>query len=444
MLALDALSTSVPGNVSIASFIMRKFTPNTTPKNAITMKRTLAPVNGFGETNALFTRSSSSTLRTNEIIGCRCSLTQPDIGYPEFHGDGFLGIVLGGCGYQKTEIGGLVPPQDDHWPVRRNRIDPDNMERRVVRAVDVDRHHAIEAALVQQANRIGFANRSIAEFHRDRIAVVQYVDVEQASRQQRIQHDRANAGDHGAVDDGARPDDTEDFRLAGLPAVNIDVVVVPDQAGFPADLLHDGIAGIDAQAALDAVELRAVTDIDPGRADGNALIAIDAVAGGFAGCPQLVRLLQRRALFAAVVFVGDVERPFVGERRLDARPRAHIDADLLAHEAGEHIGGRRQDRDPDIGQHRRLERHKLLHQRRRIVEIENPGAAGPPGDQQPDRMFQGNFRKTLQLQRATRGIFLHALAPVALDQTLDGVEQIRPHRLWAEISAPDTAAHRIH
>src|SRR5450631_4097736 len=95
-------------------------------------------------------------------------------------------------------------------------------------------------------------------------------------------------------------------KISGLPAVDIDVVVVPDQAGFPADLLHHGIAGIDAEAALDAVELRAVADIDPGRADGNALIAIDAVAGGFAGCPQLVRLLQRRALFAAVVFVGDV------------------------------------------------------------------------------------------------------------------------------------------
>src|SRR5216684_5608758 len=167
MLALDALSTSVPGNVSIASFIMRKFTPNTTPKNATSMKRTLAPVNGFGETNALFIRSPSSTLRTNEIIGCRCSLAQPDIGYPEFHRDGLLGIVLGGCGYQKPEFGGLVPPQDDHRPVQRNPIHPKNIERLIVRAVDVDRHHAVEASLVQQANRIGVANRSIAEFHRD-------------------------------------------------------------------------------------------------------------------------------------------------------------------------------------------------------------------------------------------------------------------------------------
>src|SRR6266576_3047279 len=193
---------------------MIMLTPITTPKNASSMKSTLAPVNGFG---------------------------------------------------------------------------PDNMHRVVMRTIDVDRHDAIEAALVQQANRIGITNRSVAQSHRDRIAVVQHVDVEQRSGQQRIQHERANAGDHGGVDDGARPDEAENFRLAGLPAVNIDIVVVSDQAGFPADLLHHGIAGIDAQAALDAAELSAIADIDSSRTDGDALIAIDAVAGGFARCPQLVR-----------------------------------------------------------------------------------------------------------------------------------------------------------
>src|SRR4029077_16007207 len=114
-------------------------------------------------------------------------------------------------------------------------------------------------------------------------------------------------------------------------------------------------AGIDAQAALDAIELRAVANIYAGWADGHALVTIDAIAGDLAKRPQLVRLLQRRAGFAAVVFVGDVERPFVGEGCLDTRPRAHVDADLLAHEAGEQIGRRGQYRDPDIGQHRGLE-----------------------------------------------------------------------------------------
>ncbi|OIQ70794.1 hypothetical protein GALL_475890 [mine drainage metagenome] len=194
---------------------------------------------------------------------------------------------------------------------------------------------------------------------------------------------------------------------------------------------------------MDAVELRTVTDVYPGRADGHALIAVDAIAGGLAKRPQLARLLQRRTLFAAIVLVGDVERPLIGEGCLDARPRAHVDADLLPHEACEQIGGRRQYRDPDIGQHRCLEGHKLLHQRRRIIEVEHPGATGPPRDQQPDRMLQRNLGETLQLPRAARRL-AHALAAVTFDHALDRIEQIRPYRLRTKISAPDAAADRIH
>ena len=217
------------------------------------------------------------------------------------------------------------------------------------------------------------------------------------------------------VGDGARPHDAIDRRLAVLAPVDVDVVVVTDQAGFPADLRHHGVAGVDAEAALDAVELGSVADVDAGRAHGDALIAIDAVADRFAERAQLVRLLQRRARFTAIVFVGDVERPFVGERGLDARPRAHVDADLLAHESGEHIGRGRQDRDPDVGDDRRLEGQELLHQRRRVVEIEHPGAAGPPGDHQPDRMLEHDFSDAPELHRVLGRVLAHALAPVALD-----------------------------
>ena len=233
----------------------------------------------------------------------------------------FSGLFSAGAVTRSPQFGGLVPSEHDHGPVRRHGIDADDMDRRVDRTVDVDGDDAIEAALVQQANRIGVADRSVAQLHRDRIAVVQHVDVEQRPRQQGVQHDRADRGDQGGVDDGARPHDAVDRRLAGLTALDVDVVVVADQAGFPADLRHHGIAGIDAEAALDAVELRAVTDIDAGRTHRDALIAIDAVAGDSAERPQFVRLLQRGARFAAVVFVGDVERPFVGQRGLDPRPR---------------------------------------------------------------------------------------------------------------------------
>ena len=159
-------------------------------------------------------------------------------------------------------------------------------------AIDVDRHDTIEASLVQETNRIGVANRSVAEPHRYRIAVVQHTDIEQRPRQQGIEHKGADACDHGAIDDSTRPDDAIDFRFPGLATLNIDVVVVADQPGFPADFLHHGIAGINAQTTLDTAELRAIADIYSCRTDGNTLVAIDAVADGLAKGAQIVRLFQ--------------------------------------------------------------------------------------------------------------------------------------------------------
>ena len=43
-----------------------------------------------------------------------------------------------------------------------------------------------------------------------------------------------------------------------------------------------------------------------------------------------------------------------------------------------------------------------------------------------------------------RAVAPHVLAPVAFDQPLDGEEQIGPHRLRAEIAAPDAAGDRVH
>jgi len=115
--------------------------------------------------------------------------------------------------------------------------------------------------LVEQADRIGVADRAVAEPDRDRIAVVQHVDVKQRTRHQGIQHDGSDHGNDRTIDDGARPDDPVDRRLAGLAAMNVDVIVVTDQARFPADLPHDAVAGVDAETALDAFELRAVAAV---------------------------------------------------------------------------------------------------------------------------------------------------------------------------------------
>src|SRR6266851_10242947 len=150
--------------------------------------------------------------RSDKIIGCGCNLTEADIGDMECYRHRFLRIVFRRGGYEKPEFGGLIPSKDDHGPIRRDGIGTDNVEHRVMRSIDVDRDHPIEAALVQKPNRIGVANRSVAQFHGNRIAVMQYVDVEQRSRQQGIQHDGADGSNHCAIDDGTWPDDTIDWR----------------------------------------------------------------------------------------------------------------------------------------------------------------------------------------------------------------------------------------
>src|SRR6185437_2687641 len=95
------------------------------------------------------------------------------------------------------------------------------------------------------------------------------------------------------------------------------------------------VAGVDAEAAIDAFELGAVADVDPHGAGGDALIAVDAMAAPVPG----LALLVRPARLAAIGAIGHAERIGVGHRALDARPGTHIGANLLAHEPAERVGG---------------------------------------------------------------------------------------------------------
>ena len=68
-----------------------------------------------------------------------------------------------------------------------------------------------------------------------------------------------------------------------------------DQPSRPAGALHDMVAGIDAQAAVDAFQLDAVADVDAGRARGHAGAAIDAITGMGVALPLASRSAVRRA-----------------------------------------------------------------------------------------------------------------------------------------------------
>jgi hypothetical protein len=168
----------------------------------------------------------------------------------------------------------------------------------------------------------------------------------------------------------------------------------------------------------------------------------DAVAGRQALLVQGRCFLHRCSRFAAVVTIGDVERVFVGERRLNAWPRAHVDADLLAHPSGERIGREGQEADEHIGDERRLKRREVFDQRRRVGEVQDPGAAGPPGDHQPEEMLGAGACNALDRPALT--IALQMLAPVAFGPAFDGLEQIGPDRLRAKVAAPQPAGDGVH
>ena len=121
------------------------------------------------------------------------------------------------------------------------------------------------------------------------------------------------------------------------------------------------------------------------------------------------RLLVRAARLAAPVAVGDEQRMVVEHRALDARPGAHVGADLLAHEAAEDEGRGGQDGDDDVGDWRRLNGQELAEQRRRVGEVEDPGAAGGDRDQQPDRVLDGRLRHSLSTDHGALSSLMRAL-----------------------------------
>ena len=106
---------------------------------------------------------------------------------------------------------------------------------------------------------------------------------------ERVEHDAARDGDQRSVEDRARAEEPVDIRLAFLAPLAVLVGVIGDQPRRAVDLGHHRIAGVDAEAALDAAELRALADVDAGRADVDALHAVDAVAGGL-----VMRMRRRR------------------------------------------------------------------------------------------------------------------------------------------------------
>src|SRR5690606_33118741 len=114
------------------------------------------------------------------------------------------------------------------------------------------------------------------------------------------------------------------LRLRGLLAACLGGVA--DEAELAAELGHDGVAGVDALGAVDALHLEAVADVDAHGTDLDAHAAVDAVAGA------VIALALLAARLAAVGVVADDEGAAIEQDALEAPVGAGDVAHLLPEE----------------------------------------------------------------------------------------------------------------
>ena len=159
--------------------------------------------------------------------------------------------------------------------------------------------------------------------------------------------------------------------------------------GRPPDLLHHRVASVDTEAAANAFQLHAVAYVDPRRTHGDATETVDAIAAPFPAVAGLVLA----ARLAAPAAIADRQSLIVEHRRLEARPRAHIGADLLARPSSQQIGRCGEQADEEISGDFRLSGQELADESRRVDVVHDPCAAGRERDQNPMSCF-AVFRQT--------------------------------------------------
>ena len=180
------------------------------------------------------------------------------------------------------------------------------------------------------------AGRGLA---RERAAVADHVDLERIAQAQRdAPPPRRCATSSAEVDERARPEHAPPHRRARRSrCASAFSRRVADQPVRIAHLVHHLVAAVDAGGAADALVLQALADVDAGRAH---LHADRCSRRSRRGPPPRGSDLAaaRAARLAARRVVGDDQRVLVEHHALEARVRAHVLADLLAHAAGVAVG----------------------------------------------------------------------------------------------------------
>jgi len=178
-------------------------------------------------------------------------------------------------------------------------------------------------------------------------------------RGQRIEHDRADRRHDERVENRARANEMNRRRQPLRAPLMFQIGFVGmSRSGRPIFAITE--CRRRCIARIECSEVRPIADVDARRADldRNSLQSMQSPTF-FAARLRRLGFLQRQPRLAAIVAIGDVERMLVGQRRLDARPRAHVEADLLAHVAGEDIGREGQHADRGVGDEGRLQGRQI-------------------------------------------------------------------------------------
>ena len=239
-------------------------------------------------------------------------------------------------------------------------------------------------------------------------------------------------GEEDAVDREPRAAEPRPALLAAKTAER----VVADEAALLAEAIHHVVARVDAGSAGDAVELEPLPDVDAGRTDHDAAVAVDAGAAS-----GVFRLASR---LAASLVVTDDEGVVVDEHRLEAAVGAHHDAELLAEDAERDIEQRGRAEHPRerLRMCTRARADHLVELRERDeVREEDVGREGRGQD--VERMGQARAPHGVEARRLLRALERRVSRAVheALDRTEDRLDE---HRLRACPAAPCAPEERRH
>src|SRR5882757_10754740 len=191
---------------------MDTLTPITTPKNATSMTSTLRPVSDLSETDGLsIKKTPARAYGATKLSVAEAASPSPTSVTWNFTGIDFAGLSSAGA---VTSTRSSAVWSRPITIIGRSGVTESTPTIWIVAFFGPSTSTAMTRSnrmLVEQADRIGVADRAVAEPDRDRIAVVQHVDVKQRTRHQGIQHDGSDHGNDRTIDDGARPDDPVDW-----------------------------------------------------------------------------------------------------------------------------------------------------------------------------------------------------------------------------------------